>query len=49
MRFSGIFRKVEKPAAGLRKVPGYIKLGRTSRHNPWRPFEGEFWENFEKS
>lgn len=44
MRFSGIFRKVEKPAAGLKKVPGYIKLGRSDAKNPWRSCEEEFRE-----
>ena len=45
MWFLGKYRKAEKPVAGLKKVPGYIKLGRSGRHAPWRPFEGEFWEN----
>lgn len=28
-----------------KKVPGYIKLGRSGRHAPWRPCEEEFQEN----
>lgn len=43
--FLGFFRAVRYEAAGLKKVPGYIKLGRSGRHAPWRPFEGEFQEN----
>jgi hypothetical protein len=42
--FLGFFRAVRYEAAGLKKVPGYIKLGRTERHVPRRSFEGEFWE-----
>lgn len=47
--FSGFFRAVRYEAAGLKKVPGYIKLGRSGRHVPWRPFEGEFWEKIARS
>ena len=36
--FSGKYRKVEKPVARTKKVPRYIKLGRSGRHAPWRPF-----------
>lgn len=42
MRFLGIFRKVEKPAAGLKKVPGYIKLGRSEAEVPRRSCEEGF-------
>ena len=35
----------EKSAAGTKKVPGYIKLGRSGRHAPWRPCERSFREN----
>ena len=47
MWFLGFFRAVRYKAAGLKKVPGYIKLGRSGRHVPWRPFlrqATEFWE-----
>lgn len=46
--FLGKYRKVEKPVARTKKVPGYIKLGRSGRHAPWRPFlrlAAAFWEN----
>ena len=36
--FSGKIWKAEKPVARTKKVPGYIKLGRSGRHAPWRPF-----------
>ena len=49
MWFLGFFRAVRYKAAGLKKVPGYIKLGRSGRHAPWRPFEGEFWEKIARS
>ena len=42
--FSGKIWKAEKPVAGLKKVPGYIQLGRSVRDVPSRTFEGEFWE-----
>ena len=42
--FSGKYRKVEKPVARTKKVPRYIKLGRTVRDVPSRTFEREFRE-----
>ena len=48
-RFSGKYKKAEKPVAGLKKVPGYIKLGRSGRHVPWRPFECGFREKIARS
>jgi hypothetical protein len=36
--FLGKYKTVEKPVARTKKVPGYIKLGRSGRHAPWRPF-----------
>jgi hypothetical protein len=47
--FLGKYRKAEKPAARTKKVPGFIKLGRSERRNPRRSFEGEFWEIFGKA
>ena len=47
--FLGKSWEAEKPAAGLKKVPGYIKLGRSGRHVPWRPFECGFREIFGKA
>lgn len=44
-KFLGKYKTVEKPVARAKKVPGYIKLGRSGRHVPWRPFEEEFQEN----
>ena len=41
----GKYKTVEKPVVRTKKVPGYIKLGRSVRDVPWRPFEEEFWEN----
>ena len=41
----GKYKTVEKPVARTKKVPGRIRLGRSGRHVPWRPFEGEFQEN----
>ena len=38
MQFSGKYGKAEKPVARTKKVPGYIKLGRSGRRVPWRPF-----------
>ena len=43
--FLGKYKTVEKLVARTKKVPGYIKLGRSGRHVPWRPFECGFWEN----
>jgi hypothetical protein len=34
--FSGKSWEAEKSAAGLKKVPGYIRLGRSERRNPRR-------------
>ena len=34
----GKYKTVEKPVVRTKKVPGYIKLGRSGRHVPWRPF-----------
>lgn len=44
MQFSGKYRKAEKPAAGLKKVPGYTKLGRSEAEVPRRSCEAEFRE-----
>ena len=35
--FLGFFRAVRYEAVRTKKVPGYIKLGRSGRHVPWRP------------
>ena len=48
-RFSGKYKKAEKPVARTKKVPGYIKLGRSGRHAPWRPFEFGFREKIATS
>lgn len=47
--FSGKSWEAEKPAAGLKKVPGYIKLGRSVRDVPSRTFECGFREIFGKA
>ena len=44
MWFLGKSQADAKPVAGLKKVPGYIQLGRSVRDVPSRTFEGEFWE-----
>ena len=49
VRVSGFFRAVRYEAAGLKKVPGYIKLGRSGRHVPWRPCERSFREKIARS
>ena len=43
-RFSGFLRKGRYEVARTKKVPRYIKLGRTVRDVPSRTFEGEFRE-----
>lgn len=47
--FSGFFRAVRYEAAGLKKVPGYIKLGRSVRDVPSRTFEYGFREKIARS
>ena len=42
--FSGKCGFDAKPVARTKKVPGYIKLGRTVRDVPSRTFEREFRE-----
>jgi hypothetical protein len=46
--FLGFFRAIRYEAAGLKKVPGYIKLGRSVRDIPSRTFECGFQEKIAK-
>jgi hypothetical protein len=47
--FLGFFRAIRYEAAGLKKVPGYIKLGRSERCVPQRSFECGFREKIARS
>ena len=47
--FLGFFRAVRYEATGLKKVPGYIKLGRSVRDVPSRTFEYGFREKIARS
>ena len=48
-QFSGKSWIGEKSVARTKKVPGYIQLGRSGRHVPWRPFERGFREKIARS